>query len=163
MRAEIVQFPLDRIDSRDPHTLIGLHVKGGSLLGQYDNPFVIQTVEKGPILIGLRNTGPFHTLHIGKYLLTALEAATDENPLKILGAALGRRSTDVQWPTDSVNVELRGKFKEEVFELIGLRLEGMRCMAWIWGEDYTKEFKNFGLYSSAWIKPVSKGQAQKSK
>lgn len=162
MRAEIVQFPFDRIDSRDPHTLIGLHVKGGSLFGQYNNPLVIQTVEKGPILIGLRNTGLFHALRIGKYLLTALEAATDEHPLQILGAALGRRSTDVQWPTDSVNVELRGKFKE-VFELISLRLEEMSCIAWIWAKDYTKEFKHFGLYSSAWIKPVSKGQAQKSK
>ncbi|KAL8894553.1 MAG: hypothetical protein Q9207_008477 [Kuettlingeria erythrocarpa] len=148
---KIIPFPGDRIDARNPSTLVGLHIKAGSIVGEYWYPYIIQTVEEGAINIELRPPGNFHSLHINEDLEEAIDAATDEKPVEILEAVLGHRIRHVRWPNWVEKEEMRGRVKIEEFDVIGLRLAGMRRIRWIWGEDDEQEFDDAGLYASAYI------------
>ncbi|KAI4208097.1 MAG: hypothetical protein LQ348_000345 [Seirophora lacunosa] len=96
-------------------------------------------------------------------LLQEIQFAADKHPIKITCAALGRGSVHGRWPERSENKELRGKVKEEVFEVIGLRLGGMQFMRWIWGEDDRQTFNNTGVYASAYLEPAEEAKAEESK
>ncbi|KAI4093173.1 MAG: hypothetical protein LQ344_003000 [Seirophora lacunosa] len=104
-----------------------------------------------------------HIPHIDIGLLQEIQFAADKHPIKITCAALGRGSVHGRWPERSENKELRGKVKEEVFEVIGLRLGGMQFMRWIWGEDDRQTFNNTGVYASAYLEPAEEAKAEESK
>ncbi|KAL8920625.1 MAG: hypothetical protein Q9208_006107 [Pyrenodesmia sp. 3 TL-2023] len=147
----VIPFTSNHKDARDPSTLIGLHVKAGSNVGEFEYPYVIQTVEEGVVHIELHLSGRYHTLHLDHHLYMAIEAATNHKPVKIVEAVFGRRSIDVRWPKWCWVKDLRGKIVKEEFDVIGLRLENMTAMGWIWGEDDIQEFHNSGLYADAYV------------
>ncbi len=151
MPTKIIPFPGDKIDARNPSTLVGLHIKAGSIVGDYWYPYIIQTVEEGAINIELRPPGNFHSLHIKADLKEAIDAATDEKPVEILEAVLGRKIKNVRCPDWVEDEEMRGRAKIEEFDVISLRLAGMWRIRWIWGEDDEQEFDDAGLYASAYI------------
>ncbi len=151
MPTKIIPFPGDRIDARNPSTLVGLHIKSGSIVGDYLYPYIIQTVEEGAINIELRPPGNFHSLHIKADLKEAIEAATNEKPVEILEAVLGRKTKIVCCPNWVDEEDMRGRAKIEEFDVIGLKPAGMRRIRWIWGEDDEQEFDDAGLYASAYV------------
>lgn len=116
----------------DPAQLVGLHVTGVSS-EDYAYPWEIHVQEhEEPIEIELSNGGRYHGPTMDVRLRTVLRRATKKRPLQILEGVVGQRRTKVKWPASSHFPDMRGKTFMEEYRLVGLRLEGMDKIGWIW-------------------------------
>ena len=87
-----------------------------------------------------------------QHLRHAIQAATDANPVKIVRAVVAHRSINVAYPRGSeIRIEMWAGVVKEEFYIVGIKLEGMDDMGWIWGQDSEEEFYNSGLYSWAFV------------
>ncbi|KAF3933973.1 hypothetical protein ABW19_dt0208364 [Dactylella cylindrospora] len=141
---------------RDPRSLIGKRIVSVSDVANYPRSVVITLAgdAKALIEIHIRASSFNFIVEISDQLRAHLAKASNDSPVKITGAASGYKKVVYAAPlcrTTKELKELKATKVTDEFTLIGLKLEGMTEMGWIWGEDYKRSFKEGKLKADAYI------------
>ena len=118
---------------RDPATLVGVEIVGAEV-DEFDYPMCLQCKDGERVTIEMGGAmGRYHSLQCDGLLSRALTRATKERPVKILKAATVQRRSLVK----GRRMYMVGVQKPyiETYKMIGLRVQGMTRIGYIWGQD----------------------------
>ncbi|KAJ6263823.1 hypothetical protein Dda_2395 [Drechslerella dactyloides] len=147
---KLTAFDIFKCRGRDPQTLVGKHIIKSTPWHSY--PMVL-TLREEPKAIHINGTvtGRFFTIETCDSLKTHLAKASPKTPLKIIAAAWGQKQVAYTAPRCPEKRELYGKKQVDLFNLVGLQLEGMQEIGWIWSEDMINSFEEGQLKASVFI------------
>ena len=132
----------------DPSTLVGLHIKKTNIRGcalekshdycLYPTLKLVEGAEEVHFTIDCeRHDARYHGFEMDRKLSDALREIVEEKPVKIAEAVAGTCWRFTPKP-------VRKGYGEHIYKAVGLRLEGMDDIGWIWG----RESKNGGTIFS---------------
>ncbi|KAF3923066.1 hypothetical protein ABW20_dc0105445 [Dactylellina cionopaga] len=138
---------------RDPSTLIGLPLIACTPEYAYPLTLTFRQRSPKPLNIEIHSTilGRFFNIETCDLLKTHLPKATRSKPLKVIATALGSKEVIYAAPLCIKKRRLQGKRQVDKFNLIGIQLEGMDEMGWIWAEDMERSFEEGKLHGSVYI------------
>ncbi|EPS37229.1 hypothetical protein H072_9021 [Dactylellina haptotyla CBS 200.50] len=142
-------------NSVDPASLIGKHIIG--FLDDY--PLYLTLLEDNGKTLEIHFGGEYgggkdFEYFIDDTLRTALELAAKRGkakPTKIIDAHTAEVNKPYEVPVNQKLPEHNGKIWHDKFSVVGLRLEGMKQIGYIWGEDTEKAWEEFCLYCGTFI------------
>lgn len=117
----------------DPSSLVGLHIKKMNVHSSHPEKYPILKLVEGEKEVYFtthceRHDPQYHDLEMDLKLDHALGAITEEKPVKIAEAVAGTRWKFAPKP-------VRKGYGEHSYKMVGLRLEGMDDIGWIWGRE----------------------------
>ncbi|KAF3100607.1 hypothetical protein TWF706_006160 [Orbilia oligospora] len=139
----------------DPASLIGKHVIG--FLDDYPLSLTLSESAEKPLEIhfgGEYGGGKDFEYFIDDHLRSALEKAASDGfrrPAKIVDAHVGEVTKKYEVPKNEKLPQHNGKLWHDKLTCVGLRLEGMKEIGYIWGEDTEKAWDEFCLYCGTFI------------
>ncbi|KAK6339924.1 hypothetical protein TWF718_009313 [Orbilia javanica] len=142
-------------NSLDPASLIGKHVIG--FLDDYPLYLTLSESAEKPLEIhfgGEYGGGKDFEYFMDDHLRSALEKAAGggaRHPVKIIDAHVGEVSKKYEVPKNQKLPQHNGKIWHDKLTCVGLRLEGMKEIGYIWGEDVEKAWDEFCLYCGTFI------------
>ncbi|KAK6513626.1 hypothetical protein TWF506_008063 [Arthrobotrys conoides] len=95
--------------------------------------------------------GRFFNIEICDLLREYLSKASDVRPLKVIAAAFGSKQVEYSAPYSLRYRHLFRRKRVDEYNLIGLQLEGMNRMGWIWAEDLDRSFEEGQIKASVYI------------
>ncbi|KAK6538353.1 hypothetical protein TWF694_011233 [Orbilia ellipsospora] len=155
VNVKLIKFPYNG-KTVDPTSLIGLNFLSAS--AEYSYPLTL-TVRRGrqkqfKYEIHSKCTGRFFNIQVSTNLKQQFSQATSAQPLKIIKAASGEKEVMYAAPMCHKICKMRkmaGMKMVDKFTLIGLQLQGMSEMGWIWAEDVEGSFEEGILKASVFI------------
>ncbi|EPS37246.1 hypothetical protein H072_9020 [Dactylellina haptotyla CBS 200.50] len=152
-----IEFPFKE-KHRDPATLVDLYIL--SATKEYSYPLILEVCE-GPrrsrrhqpfqVEIHSECLGRFFTIETCDLLREHFQRLTPSKSLKIIAAASGSKQVIYAAPLCPKKRRMQGTKQTEKYHLIGLQLEGMDEMGWIWAEDMERSFEEGKLKASVYI------------
>ncbi|KAK6499113.1 hypothetical protein TWF481_011684 [Arthrobotrys musiformis] len=143
-------------NSVDPASLIGKHVIG--FLDDYPLSLTLSESPDKPLEIhfgGECGGGKDFEYFIDDHLRSALEKAASNDPhhcpVKIIDAYSGEVTKRYEIPSNDRLPQYRGKIWYDTFTCVGIRLEGMKEIGYIWGEDTGKSWDELCFYCGTFI------------
>ncbi|KAF3923059.1 hypothetical protein ABW20_dc0105225 [Dactylellina cionopaga] len=142
-------------NSLDPATLIGKHVIG--FLDDYPLSLTLMESLTKPLEIhfgGPYGGGKHFEYFLDSHLRTALESAAkngSSRPVKIIGAHVAETTKTHEVPHNEKLPQHNGNTWHDKLACVGLKLEGMKEMGYIWGEDTERAWEEFCLYCGTFI------------
>ncbi|KAK6523395.1 hypothetical protein TWF281_001375 [Arthrobotrys megalospora] len=142
-------------NSLDPASLIGKHVTG--FLDDYPLYLTLAEAPEKPLEIhfgGEYGGGKDFEYFIDEHLRSALEKAAKNGskvPVKIIDAHVGETTKKYEVPHNEKLPQHNGKPWYDRFTCVGLQLEGMKEIGYMWGEDTEKAWDEFCLYCGTFI------------
>ncbi|KAK6352743.1 hypothetical protein TWF696_004746 [Orbilia brochopaga] len=156
---KIMPFNPAKCPGRDPAILVGKHIIQAKT---WTDNVLILTLQERNRQIWISNVDgslPF-IIQTCPLLGEHLWKVNHDNPLKIIAAVRGKKSVAYAAPFNLRHRELHGKLRIDKFDLVGLQLEGMEEMGWIWAEDMQDSFEAGALKASVYMDELPAPTAQ---
>ncbi|KAK6499114.1 hypothetical protein TWF481_011685 [Arthrobotrys musiformis] len=137
----------------DPASLVGLLLISATPIHGYPLTLSFRQYRKGPRDVEIHSSvlGRFFHVEVCDLLREHLPKATGIHPLKVIAAAFGSKKVEYSAPYALPYRHLFRKKRTDEYNLIGLQLEGMSRMGWIWAEDLDRSFEEGQIKSSVYI------------
>ncbi|KAK6339925.1 hypothetical protein TWF718_009314 [Orbilia javanica] len=137
----------------DPAVLVGLRLISVSQLHQYPLILSFRQYRRAPRDVQIHSSvvGRFFNVEVCDLLREHLPKASDIHPLKVIAAAFGSKKVEYSAPYSLQHRDLFRKKQVDEYKLIGLQLEGMNRMGWIWAEDLDRSFEEGQIKASVYI------------
>ncbi|KAK6352134.1 hypothetical protein TWF730_008965 [Orbilia blumenaviensis] len=144
---------------KDPASLVGQLLISATPIGQYPLTLSFRQTRRPPLDVQIHSVvlGRFFNIEVCDLLREHLSKASDVRPLKVIAATLGTKRVEYSAPYCMKKRSLFRKKQTDVYDLIGLQLQGMSRMGWIWAEDLDRSFEEGQLKASVYIpmKPIT--------
>ncbi|EWC44869.1 hypothetical protein DRE_00928 [Drechslerella stenobrocha 248] len=136
---------------KSPTVLVGRHILAATPSDTYPLIFTTREGNQRQFQIHSTVTGRYFAIQTCALLKRHLSRVGVGRPSKVIAAASGRKEVVYAAPFCAKKRRLYGKKQVDIFNLIGLQLEGMSEMGWIWAEDMRSSFEEGVLRASVYI------------
>ncbi|KAK6523394.1 hypothetical protein TWF281_001374 [Arthrobotrys megalospora] len=137
----------------DPASLVGLLLIGATPIHQYPLILSFRQPRKAPRDVEIHSDvlGRFFNIEVCDLLREHLPQASGVRPLKVIAAEFGSKRVEYSAPYSLKCRQWFKKKRTDEYNLIGLQLQGMDRMGWIWAEDLDRSFEEGRLKASVYI------------
>ncbi|KAF3914689.1 hypothetical protein AA313_de0205914 [Arthrobotrys entomopaga] len=149
---KLIEFPYPG-KTLNPTSLIGLNFLSASTESSCSLILIVRRGRQKDFKHEIHSDclGQFFKIEMSDNLKRQFSKASPSKPLKIINAASGEKEVMYTAPMCRNKPEVYGTKQVDRFTLIGLQLQGMDEMGWIWAEDMKRSFEEGMLKSSVFI------------
>ncbi|EGX53119.1 hypothetical protein AOL_s00007g68 [Orbilia oligospora ATCC 24927] len=137
----------------NPAVLAGLLLISATPVHQYPLTLSFRQPRRYPLDFQIHSSvlGQFFNIEICDLLREHLSKVSSVHPLRVIDAAFGSKKVEYSAPYSLRYRHLFRKKRVDEYKLIGLQLEGMNRMGWIWAEDLDRSFEEGQIKASVYI------------